>query len=402
MESDDEARRIDFKTDAALAVDQLKWAGANEGMRVLDLGCAGGTSTKLICTLVDYSGRVLGLDVSHRRLAHARSSSPADALFCAGDARALPLSSNVFDLTWCRFLFEYLESPQSVLDEMVRVTRPSGTVCVSDIDGNCLWHDGMTLDLRTELDEALDACSSVGFAPRAGLSLYSMACRAGLTEIAVDVRPYHVIAGTIGMREERAWDMKFSTLVPVLVRLGWTHRRAVALKDGLISFFRDPSTFTYSTLITVRGRKALCVVGLLAALASPAFASKDEKGPLTFVQRTWQQRMGSVHVRSDTKKDGTDVESHMPSAPHSSTKSGSGGAPPRMDRGGLARSIEPYYAECAPALFRFRRRFGSKGVLRPFLGLVTGRLRRMHWCFGTSNTSPLCIDNLPPGYLDRG
>jgi hypothetical protein len=71
-------------------------------------------------------------------------------------------------------------------------------------------------------------------------------------------------------------------------------------------------------------RRVLCVVGVLALLASPAFASKGGGGHSRSSGGHSKSGSGSVHVRSYTKKDGTHVEAHTRSAPHSSTKSGSG------------------------------------------------------------------------------
>ena len=45
MESEDEALRLDVKTDAKKVKSQALWAGIKIGMRVADLGCGAGKAT---------------------------------------------------------------------------------------------------------------------------------------------------------------------------------------------------------------------------------------------------------------------------------------------------------------------------------------------------------------------
>ena len=45
MESDQEALRLDIKTDAEIVAEQAVWAGIKSGMRIADLGCGAGKTT---------------------------------------------------------------------------------------------------------------------------------------------------------------------------------------------------------------------------------------------------------------------------------------------------------------------------------------------------------------------
>ena len=56
---------------ASLAL--LDRAGLSPGLEVLDLGCGGGDMTVDIARLVGPTGRVVGIDMDNRVLAHARS-----------------------------------------------------------------------------------------------------------------------------------------------------------------------------------------------------------------------------------------------------------------------------------------------------------------------------------------
>lgn len=257
MDTSEEGQRVERKTDRALTLDQLRWAGIRDGSRVLDLGCAAGTTCRLMAGLVGDSGRVVGIDASASRLADGRSHSAHRPTieYRQGDAAHVPAADGEFDVAWSRFLFEYLPRPEAALAEMNRVTKPGGTVCVSDIDGNCIWHHPCEPGVRAEIDEALRKLGE-SFNPRIGLSLYTMFVDAGLRDVVVDVRPYHVIAGQIDAEREEHWRMKLEGVSKALQARGWDKSRAVSLGSAFIQHLRDPRTFTYSVLVSVRGTRA--------------------------------------------------------------------------------------------------------------------------------------------------
>src|SRR4051812_32849959 len=135
MDSPTEGQRIERKTDSRLTVDQLQWAGVTAGQAVLDLGCAAGTTSRLLAEMVGPSGHVVGIDGSPRRIAEAEQHPEhcGTIEYRTGMAEELPAADEEFDLSWARFLLEYLQHPDVVLQEMVRVTKPGGTVAVADL-----------------------------------------------------------------------------------------------------------------------------------------------------------------------------------------------------------------------------------------------------------------------------
>jgi SAM-dependent methyltransferase len=257
MESPTEGQRIERKTDRALTCEQLCWAGVRAGQRALDLGCAAGTTCRILGQMVGPTGAVVGVDGSEARIAEARQYPGQQAWieYRTGTAEAIPAPDGEFDVTWSRFLFEYLRDPAAVLREMVRVTRRGGTVAVSDLDGNCVWHEPVGAALSAEIGEALGVLRPIGFDPHVGRRLYRLAWEAGLTEIEVDVRPYHVIAGQIGAEAEALWEQKIRTTCETLRQLGWCSERAERLHRAFLDHLRGPGTFTYSVLISVKGRR---------------------------------------------------------------------------------------------------------------------------------------------------
>ena len=255
VESASEGDRIQRKTNVADTTAHMRWGGIRPGQRVLDLGCAAGTTTRILGDLVGSAGHVVGVDASDRRIAEARSHAEHRPWieYRVGAAEHLPAADGEFDGAWSRFLFEYLLNPGDVMREMVRVTKPGGVVAVADLDGNCIWHDPFPADFAQEMSSALETLRPSGFDPYVGRALFRLAREAGLADIRIDVQAYHVLAGTIDDERYGQWDMKIRTVANTLISLGWSDDRATSFCDRFMRHLRNPDTFTYSTLISVSG-----------------------------------------------------------------------------------------------------------------------------------------------------
>lgn len=255
VESVDEGARIERKTDVPETAAQMRWAGVAEGQAVLDLGCAAGTTTRILGDVVGPTGRVLGVDASVARTDEARAHPHHRPWieYRAGTAEQIPAADGEFDVAWSRFLFEYVRHPADAMREMVRVTRRGGVVAVADLDGNCVWHDPMPDDFAREMSAALETLRPHGFDPYVGRRLFGLAKEAGLSDIRIDVQPYHVLAGRIDDERYAQWEMKIRAVTDTLASLGWTRERASDLFERFMAHLRDEDTFTYSTLISVSG-----------------------------------------------------------------------------------------------------------------------------------------------------
>ena len=62
------------------------------------------------------------------------SSSGADVGFSAGDVCALSFADASFDLVFIREVLQFVPDPVEALRELLRVLKPGGYVCVSDMD----------------------------------------------------------------------------------------------------------------------------------------------------------------------------------------------------------------------------------------------------------------------------
>jgi ubiquinone/menaquinone biosynthesis C-methylase UbiE len=253
MESDREGQRIEAKTDKQLLIEQLFWVGIEGKTKILDLGCAAGTTPRIIKEMLGETCQVIGIDASETRINEARAISD-NVEYRVGKAESLPAQNEEFDVSWSRFTFEYLKNPLHALREMKRVTKQGGTVAVADIDGNCSWHYPITIGYEKELTEAISFLGESGFDPFIGRKLYSLFKQIGLKNVEVDIRPYHKIVGKIDAKSEILWKFKLNTIAKNLVKMGWSEKKSQKIIEDYLDILRDENTFTYSTLITVKGK----------------------------------------------------------------------------------------------------------------------------------------------------
>jgi ubiquinone/menaquinone biosynthesis C-methylase UbiE len=255
IEHAQEGARREAKRDAAFVAAQLQLTGLRAGMDALDLGCGTGAVTRVMTTIVG-PGRVVGVDYSPARLAEARTLAGQQGLeieFVEGAATRLPLPDAGFDYTWSRFLFAYLPAPAQALTEMVRVTRPGGSVVVGDLDGQIAQLHPLSTALRAELGEALRVLGAMGFDPWVGRKLHGWFYQAGLRDITVHVLPYQVYTGGVPAEEMGNWRANLRAGIRRLVEHTGERARWERFHEAMLEEIQRPDVFYYCTLILVRG-----------------------------------------------------------------------------------------------------------------------------------------------------
>ena len=93
------------------------------GARVLDVGAGTGAASRAACAA--GASVVVAVDTAVGMLAHDAATRPAAV---AGDALALPFARGTFDAAIAAFSLNHLSSPVTGFQEMVRVTRPGGSL----------------------------------------------------------------------------------------------------------------------------------------------------------------------------------------------------------------------------------------------------------------------------------
>lgn len=93
--------------------------------RILDIGCGYGDM------LAETAGAVrVGVDVNPDALKTSARRAPT-AHFAAAAVEHLPFASDTFDGVICSEVLEHLDNPGLLALEIVRVTKPGGSYCIS-------------------------------------------------------------------------------------------------------------------------------------------------------------------------------------------------------------------------------------------------------------------------------
>jgi len=128
----------------------VTFAGVRDGNAVLDVGSGTGALTAAVAAVAP-SSRIIGIDPAAPYVAFARARRPSDLVrFEVGDARQLQFANGSFDRTLSLLVLNFIPDPAKALDEMIRVTRPGGTVAAA------VWDYGRGMEmLRVFWDEAI-------------------------------------------------------------------------------------------------------------------------------------------------------------------------------------------------------------------------------------------------------
>jgi ubiquinone/menaquinone biosynthesis C-methylase UbiE len=120
----------------AIRAAYLDATGDIAGQRVLEIGCGTGPVARDLAARVGSVGRVTGTDPTPVLIEVAeqiRADQGIENLtFAVQDGRFLPYPDAAFDLTAAVTVLCHLTERDAVLREMVRVTRPGGTILLVD------------------------------------------------------------------------------------------------------------------------------------------------------------------------------------------------------------------------------------------------------------------------------
>ena len=257
----DELARLGFQHQVWSEVAARAWerAGIAPGHWVLDVGCGPGYAAFDLARIVGEGGRVHGVDVSERFVAHLRGEAAARGLANVtaevGDVVGLDLPPDTFDAAWSRWVLCFVPDPAAVVEGVARALKPGGRFVVFDY----LHYQGFRMaPADPAFDRVFQATSerwrAEGGDPDVGVRLPAIMARAGL-EVA------HVEPVTRAARPGSAlwqWPRTFFTnFLPTLVRGGFLEQAdADAFDARWAERERDPAAVFFTPpAVTVIGVK---------------------------------------------------------------------------------------------------------------------------------------------------
>jgi ubiquinone/menaquinone biosynthesis C-methylase UbiE len=261
MESDEEALRLDMKTDPKIIEKQALWAGLKPGMRVADIGCGSGKTTYYLHKFAQPGGSTIGIDGSDQRLNYARKHHAGDGIKYVRRNISEPLDDlGTFDFIWMRFVLEYFRSKSfEIVKNVHQMLEPGGTLCLIDLDCNCLRFFGFDKRLEKTVYRIISALeTNADFDPYAGVKLYTYLYDLGLQKIKVHIEAHHL---TFGKSTESAvfnWRKKVEVAAK---NSGYTFEDYPGGYDEFYEDFKqafdNPRRFIYSPIVSCVGQKPL-------------------------------------------------------------------------------------------------------------------------------------------------
>ncbi len=259
MEDEQEAVRLDLKTDAATVEKQARWAGIQPGMRVADLGCGAGKTTFHLNKLVQPEGQAVGIDIAEQRIDYARAHYSAESIeYRVADVRQPLEGLGQFDFIWIRFVLEYyLKGSFEIVKNAARNLKPGGIMCLIDLDCNCLRHFGLPERLSRATVGVMDWLEKkLNFDPYVGVKLYSFLYDLGFEKIDVSLSAHNMFYGSLKENEKLVSMFK--------AEIGGRNSgypfeeydgNFEAFLEEVKIFFNDERVFYYTPLIACRGIK---------------------------------------------------------------------------------------------------------------------------------------------------
>lgn len=157
------------------------------GMSVLDVGCGTGIDAAALSDLVGPAGKVVAIDNSRTMLEQSRRNcrDKTNLQLLRADAYHLPFDTNSFDRVRADRVLQHLRDPEAIIQELARVTRPDGLICITEPD----WRTVVIESDANRVHRAvLDAILARIQNPSMGARLKRLSLAAGLRNVFVEGR----------------------------------------------------------------------------------------------------------------------------------------------------------------------------------------------------------------------
>ena len=217
-----------------------------ERAQILDAGCGTGEASSRLAELFPTAS-VLGVDIvdAHLELARARYAALAPRLrFEHQSVYEFACADATFDLTVCRHVIHAIPHADKVLGELVRVTRPGGTLHVIAEDYGMLHFQPAVVDPTRFWDLVPAAMSrATGTDLFVGRNAFSILAVLGLEQITMD----YVVVDTLRVERETfatiltAWRDGYTGIISENTLLSADD--VIAYFDQMIADVRDPRRY---------------------------------------------------------------------------------------------------------------------------------------------------------------
>ncbi len=113
-----------------------KRAGLSPGIRLLDVGCGIGGTSRLLAKI--YGCRVIAIDLVKSFIEAAGMLTTATGMdgrinFCQGDVTCLPFQKNSFNAIWCQHTLMNIKDKNSAFIQMSTILKPGGLLILHEI-----------------------------------------------------------------------------------------------------------------------------------------------------------------------------------------------------------------------------------------------------------------------------
>lgn len=138
--SDDYSGEKGYNPDADLGLGcgiPTQFANIQKGDHVLDLGSGAGNDCFVARAIVGETGKVTGLDFTEAMITKAMENNKklgfTNVEFIKGDIEVMPLPDNQYDVIVSNCVLNLVPDKTKAFRQMVRVLKPGGHFCVSDV-----------------------------------------------------------------------------------------------------------------------------------------------------------------------------------------------------------------------------------------------------------------------------
>ena len=226
--------------------------------RIADIGCGSGEITSRLALAYPHA-TLIGIDILASSVAYAsrRHAALAPRLrFAQGDAFALALETDAFDLVVCRHMTQSIPEPEKALAELRRICKPGGWLHVLSEDYGMLHMMAGALDPdRLWSEGAVAFGRSTGVDTRIGRRTWSLLHALGMEDLRVD----YVSVDTLRVPREtfatmmEAWRDGYADAIGAHTAL--SSQEARALFNYVIASIRNPAHYAVWQVPVVSGRK---------------------------------------------------------------------------------------------------------------------------------------------------